>query len=179
MWLEPRPGLIDFADRGAAIARATSDAAIPALCWGMAITAYPFFGKVAEVIGRLSAIQGDCTTIEVHRRMAEAYGERETAYRATSRVIQTQASWTGIARADQGRRIVRREALMIHDETLVTWLIEAAIRYAGKALPVATLQSATVLYPFGLAGSLNFLIANSGLLDLRSDGSGAQIAALR
>ncbi len=179
LWLEPRPELGDFADRGAAIARATSDAALPALCWGMAITAYPFFGKVAEVIGRLSAIQGDCTTIEVQRRMAETYGERETAYRATNRVIQTQASWAGIVRTDEGRRIVRREPLMIRDETLVTWLIEGAIRYAGRALPVAALQAATALYPFRLEGSLPFMISISPTLELSADSGNAPLVAIR
>jgi hypothetical protein len=59
----------------------------------MAIAAYPFFGKVAELIGRLTAIQGDCATAEIHRRMAETYGEREGTHRAANRVIQTQASW--------------------------------------------------------------------------------------
>ena len=40
----------------------------------MAISAYPFFDKVAELTGRLTAIQGDCASVEIHRRMAETYG---------------------------------------------------------------------------------------------------------
>ena len=52
-------------------------------CWGMAVATYPFFGKVAELVGRLSAIQGDCASAEVHRRMSETYGEREGTRRMT------------------------------------------------------------------------------------------------
>jgi hypothetical protein len=61
----------------------------------MAITTYPFFGRVAEIVGRLTALQGDCASAEVHRRMAEAYGEREGTRRMTNMVLQTQESWGG------------------------------------------------------------------------------------
>jgi hypothetical protein len=44
-------------------------------------------------VGRLSAIQGDCASAEVHRRMSETYGEREGTRRMTNMVIQSQASW--------------------------------------------------------------------------------------
>ena len=93
LWLAPRADLTPFADRGAELLAEVDASAVPALCWGMAISAYPFFGKVAELTGRLTAIQGDCASKEIHRRMAETYGERETAYRAANRVMQTQADW--------------------------------------------------------------------------------------
>ncbi|MBZ9931376.1 hypothetical protein LB570_14875, partial [Mesorhizobium sp. BR1-1-5] len=54
LWLEPRPDLVDFADRGIRIYREAPDTPISALTWGMAIATYPFFGKVAEIVGRLT-----------------------------------------------------------------------------------------------------------------------------
>ena len=69
LWLEPRADLVDFANRGVLIYRDAPDTSISALTWGMAIATYPFFGKVAEIVGRLTAIQGDCASAEVHRRM--------------------------------------------------------------------------------------------------------------
>ena len=77
LWLEPRPDLAEFADRGVTIYREAPDTPIVALTWGMALATYPFFGKVAEIVGRLTALQGDCASTEVHRRMAEIFGERE------------------------------------------------------------------------------------------------------
>src|SRR5450759_4105919 len=68
LWLEPRSELAEFADRGVQIYKTNPDSSVPALSWGMAIATYPFFGKVAELVGRLSALQGDCTSAEVHRR---------------------------------------------------------------------------------------------------------------
>ena len=101
LWLEPRAELVDYADRGVAIYKTQPDIPVSALCWGMSTATYPFFGKVAELVGRLSAIQGDCASAEVHRRMSETYGEREGTRRMTNMVIQSQASWGAVERVEK------------------------------------------------------------------------------
>ena len=53
LWLEPRSDLINFADRGVQIYCDAPDTTVPALTWGMALATYPFFGRVAEIVGRL------------------------------------------------------------------------------------------------------------------------------
>jgi hypothetical protein len=179
LWLEPRAHLIPFADRGVEILAEVNEPAVTALCWGMAIAAYPFFGKVAEQIGRLTSLQGECTSAAIHRRIAETYGERETARRAANRVMQTQASWGALERIDKGRRVVRRPPMTVSHDGLTAWLIEAAIRYTGKAMSVATLQSSAVLYPFSLDQPLAFVVSRSPSLELRADGSRSQIVAIR
>lgn len=179
LWLEPRAELVEFADRGAKLFRTQPDLSIPALCWGMGISAYPFFGKVAELIGRLSALQGDCASTEVHRRMSEIYGEREGTRRMTNMVIQTQASWGVLLRTDKGKRLIRQRSVMISEDDLVAWLIEAAVRYTGKVVSVTTLQTMSVLYPFTLDGSLTYVVANSSNLELRSEGLSSQFVAIR
>ncbi len=179
LWLEPRADLIPFADRGVEILAEVDAPAAPALCWGMAIAGYPFFGKVAELIGRLTSIQGECTSAEIHRRMAETHGERETAHRAANRVMQTQASWGALERIGKGRRVVRRPPITVSHDGLIAWLIEALIRYAGKPLSVTSLQSSAVLYPFRLAQSLTFVISRSPALELRSEGSGSHLVAIK
>lgn len=179
LWLEPRADLIPLADHGIEILAEVDAPAVPALCWGMAIAGYPFFGKVAELIGRLTSIQGECTSAEIHRRMAETHGERETAYRAANRVMQTQAGWGALERMDKGRRVVRRPPMTVSHDGLTAWLIEAAIRYTGKAMSVATLQSSAVLYPFSLDQPLAFVVSRSPTLELRADGSRSQIVAIQ
>jgi len=179
LWLEPRTDLIAFADRGIGILKEAGETAVPALCWGMAIAAYPLFGKVAELIGRLTSIQGDCAAAEIHRRMAETYGEREGTRRSTNRVMQTQASWGAVERIDNGRRVVRQPPVTISHDGLTAWLIEAAIRYTGRAMPVTTLQSSAVLYPFLLDRPLTFVISRSAALELRADGSRSQIVTIQ
>jgi hypothetical protein len=179
MWLDPRTELVAFAERGIGIWHESPEVSVPALCWGMAITAYPFFGKVAELVGRLTTIQGDCTAAEVHRRLAETYGEGEVTRRAANRVIQTQASWGTCERVDKGRRVIRKPPTAITNEALIAWLIEAAIRYTGRAISVSGLASAAVLYPFRLDQSLTLVVSRSPTLELRSEGSGAPLAMLQ
>ncbi|MGH8502158.1 MAG: hypothetical protein ACREVE_06715 [Gammaproteobacteria bacterium] len=108
--------------------------------WGMAIATHPFFGKIAEIIGRLSALQGDCASTEVHRRMMEHYGEREGTRRMTNMVMQSQASWGAILRTDGGKRIIRQSPMAVRNDEFIAWLIEAVLRYSDRALPTAALQ---------------------------------------
>lgn len=178
LWLAPRPELADFAERGVAILKADPSVPIAALTWGMAIATYPFFGKVAELVGRLSALQGDCASAEVHRRMSEAYGEREGTYRMTNMVLQSQASWGAIERVEKGKRLVRMKPIVVSDEQAVAWLVEAALRYVGKAVSVPTLSSLAVLYPFVLDQPLGYLASKSPNLEVRSEGSGNQFVCL-
>ena len=177
LWLEPRAELVDYADRGVAIHQTQPDTPVSALCWGMSVATYPFFGKVAELVGRLSAIQGDCAAAEVHRRMSETYGEREGTRRMTNMVIQ--ASWGAVERVEKGKRVIRLPQTSIDNDALTAWLIEAAVRYAGKPVSVTSLQSLPVLFPFSLTRPLAYLVANSPSLTLRSEGPSNQFVALR
>ena len=179
LWLEPRTELADFADRGVEIHRTCSDVPIAALTWGMAIATYPFFGKVAELVGRLSALQGDCAAAEVHRRMSELYGEREGTYRMTNMVLQSQANWGTIERVEKGKRLIRKSPTSVVNDRAVAWLIEAVLRYTGKAIPVATIQSTAVIYPFVLEQALGYVASNSPMLEVRAEGPSNQFVALR
>lgn len=179
LWLEPRAELVDFADRGVAIHKTQPGIPVAALCWGMAVATYPFFGKVAELVGRLSAIQSDCAAAEVHRRMSETYGEREGTRRMTNMVIQSQASWGAVERVEKGKRVIRTSPISIDNDDLTAWLVEAAVRHAGKAVPVATLQSQAVLFPFALNRPVAYAISKRPDLVLHSEGPSSRFVALR
>lgn len=179
LWLDPRAELVEFAERGAEIFKANPTVPVSALNWGMSIATYPFFGKVAELVGRLSALQGDCASAEVHRRMSEIYGEREGTCRMTNMVLQSQASWGALERVDKGKRLIRRVPVTLTNEQVVVWLVEAVLRYTGKAVSVPSLQSMPLIYPFVLDQSLAYVISNCPHLELRSEGSSNQYVALR
>lgn len=173
-----RPELADFAERGVAIFKADPSISISALTWGMAIATYPFFGKVAELVGRLSALQGDCASAEVHRRMSETYGEREGTYRMTNMVLQSQASWGAIQRIENGKRLLRLKPIVVSDVQAVAWLVEAVLRYVGKAVVVPALSSQAVLYPFVLDQPLGYLVSKSSNLEVGLAGAGSQFVCL-
>ncbi len=130
-------------------------------------------------MGRLSTLQGDCASTEVHRRMSETYGEREGTLRMTNMVIQSQAGWGAIARAENGKRIIRLPPTAIESDALTAWLIEAAVRCAGKSVAVSSLQSLPVLFPFILTRPLSYVVSNIQNLDLRSVGPNNPFVALR
>lgn len=178
--LEPRPHLLDFIHRGVRMfAGASTLADVAPFGWGAAIAVYPYFGRVAELTGRLTSIQGDCSVAEVHRRVSELYGDREVTKRATQAVLQTQANWGAIERIAHGKRLVRLPRRPTGSEDVVLWLLEAAIRYHGKAMPLATIQSMSVIYPFLLEGSPAYITSSSSNLELRSEGANQQFLALR
>ncbi|WP_304526529.1 hypothetical protein [Halomonas sp. I5-271120] len=178
LWLQPRPELADFAQRGVDIYKSDPSVPIAALTWGMAIATYPFFGKVAELIGRLSSLQGDCASAEVHRRMSEIYGEREGTLRMTNMVLQSQANWGVIERVEKGKRLIRMAPIRISSEESVTWLVEAVLRYANKAFPVSVLSSQAVIFPFMLDQPLGYLVSKSPNLVVYSQGVNSQFVSL-
>lgn len=178
LWLEPHSDLADFADRGVKIYSEAPDTPIVALTWGMALAAFPFFGKVAEIVGRLTVLQGDCASTQVHRRMAEQFGEREGTRRMTNMVLQSQANWGCIEKVDKGKRIVRRSLIDLDASPAATWLAEACVRYYGRSLAVADIGSSPIIYPFSLGGSSSYQLSKCRSLEMRVDSAGNQVIGL-
>ncbi|MCP4358776.1 MAG: hypothetical protein GY796_12220, partial [Chloroflexi bacterium] len=65
----------------------------PWLHWGMSMLAYPFFHDVALTVGRLLKLQTEISSLQVQRRMREAWGQRTTLERAVSRLLKTLVAW--------------------------------------------------------------------------------------
>ncbi len=179
MSTKPFEHLTDFISRGIAIYKRRGQCVVLPLVWGASIASYPFFGKTSETAGRLLALQGDCSIKELQRRMSEQYGDRSGVERAVARVLQSQESWQALTRDETAKRLLKLEAVVIDDDELTAWLIEAAVRYIGKPVSVPSLQSLPVLFPFTLTQPLAYLVSNSPNLDLRSEGPSNQFVALR
>lgn len=176
---KPFEHLADFIARGIAVYKRLGQDMVLPLVWGASIASYPFFGKTSETAGRLLALQGDCSIKELQRRMAEQYGDRSGIERAVTRVMQTQTSWQALTRDETAKRVIKSQAVLIQDDELTAWLIEAAVRYAGKPVSVPSLQSLPVLFPFTLTRPLAYVVSNSANLMLRSEGPSNQFVALR
>lgn len=176
---KPFEHLAGFIERGVFIYKRLGPDVVLPLIWGASIASYPFFGKTSEMAGRLLALQGDCSIKELQRRMAEQYGDRSGIERAVNRVLQSQASWHSLERDETVGRINKLAAVLISDDELSAWLLEAALRYAGKPVSVLSLQSLPVLFPFNLAGALTYLVSNSPSLELRTQGMSERLVTLR
>jgi hypothetical protein len=178
LWLEPRKDLEPFAQSAVALFQTAQDTSPAALTWGMAIVTYPFFAKVAEIIGRLTSLQGDCTTAEVHRRMAEIYGEREGTRRMTNMVLQSQIDWAMLDRSENGKTLTRKKTVILDGPDLVRWMTKAVLDRSGRPIGLGALEAQPVIFPFGLGENLGFVLSSAPDLDLRADSSGSQYVSL-
>lgn len=179
LWLEPREEHSGLADRGVDIYRQVTDPQIAALTWGMALAVYPFFAKVAEIVGRLTSLQGDCTTAEVHKRMAEIYGEREGTHRMTNMVLQSQVDWSMLRKSDNRKTLTRKPPMAVQSPKSVQWLSEALLIHAGRPLSLDGLSGQPTMFPFCLGENLGYVLSSSDALDIRTDSAGSRIVGLK
>ena len=77
--------------------------------WCMCMAVYPFFGTVADAVGRLLRLQGTAGAAQVQRRLRERFGERETVARAARRILRAYIDWGGAAR-DLGKEPLPRRS---------------------------------------------------------------------
>jgi len=179
LWLEPREELSGLADRGVDIFRRVADPQVAALTWGMALAVYPFFAKVAEIVGRLTSLQGDCTTAEVHRRMAEIYGEREGTRRMTNMVLQSQVDWSLLSKSENGKTLTRNAPMAVQSPETVEWLSEALLMQVGRPLTLDVLSGQPTMFPFSLGDNLGYVLSLSQAFEVRADSAGARIICLK
>ena len=179
IWLNPIPDLTAFSSRGVDIFSTEPNTSVLALTWGMASSTYPFFGKVSELVGRLTALSGDCSSYEVHRRMTEIYGDREGTRRMTNMVLQSQENWGAIDRKENKRVIVRREPVCIRGSAMTSWLVEACLRYIGGSISLTGLENHHLMYPFNFDESISYALYNSEFIGLRCNFRNDQVAFLK
>ena len=84
-----------------------------------------------------------------------------------------------IQRVEKGKRIVKLPIRPLTKDKAIAWLVEAALRYQGKAVSLAALQSLPVIYPFAMKQPLGYLMSNSPMLEVRAEGPSNQLVALR
>lgn len=123
-----------------------------ALHWGMTMAVYPFFGVVAETVGRLMRLQGTCAAAQIQRRMREQLGERETVARAARRILRCFVDWGGLQETQKKGVYHAFPARSVQDKHLTVWLVEAALRASGTDKRALKMIAQTpALFPFSLA----------------------------
>jgi hypothetical protein len=119
--------------------------------WGMAMSAYPFFGVIAENVGRLLRLQGTVAASHVQRRIREKLGERETVTRSARRILRCFVDW-GVLQDTRKRGIYKATPqLPVKNKRLKSWLIEAALISNGfNSLLLRSLFEKPVFFPFNI-----------------------------
>jgi len=160
--------------------RATRDAGVEIFCrsdtaatrfmlhWGMSISAYPFVGSVAEIIGRLIKLQGLARISDIKRRIQEKYGDRDFVQRIVRYVISSFLDWEGLRETKTQGEYAPGTVLPVGQANDVAWLTEALLHARTEAfLPLTQLRQHPMLYPFQLSDVGGLSSANPRIHVLR------------
>ncbi len=148
--------------------------------WGMTMAVYPFFGVVAEAVGRLLRLQGSVTAAQVQRRVREHLGERETVARAARRILRCFVDWNVLQETTEKGVYQAAPIRVVQDKKLVAWLIEAALAASGShSGALKAIAQGPALFPFAL-GSLSVTeVQGNGRLELFRQGLDEDIVTFR
>ncbi len=149
IWATVPKHLIELRDEALSLLKRLSASEHLALHWGMTMTAYPFFGVVADTAGRMLNLQGSIATIMLKNRMREIYGQRETAIRSTRYALYSFTEWGVLSEASE-RGVYQLAALKsLKDDQLQEWLIKALLTGESKKLaPLKKVLHSPKLFPF-------------------------------
>ena len=151
VWVTVPKDLQTLRDEGLDHLRASGPSERMLVHWCMCMAVYPFFGTVADAVGRLLRLQGTASAAQVQRRLRARYGERETVARAARRILRTHIDW-GVLQETNEKGLYRgTEKHAINDPSLALWAIRAILVAAGNTPRAAsTLLRGPQLFPFDL-----------------------------
>jgi len=151
-----------------------------AVHWGMSMAVHPFFGDVANIIGRLLKLQGTASSVDVQRRIKEIYGERETVSRAVQRLFCTFVEWGMLTKTSKQNIYNTGIKIHISEPMLIAWLTEAFLHASDKhSGTISEILTTPTFFPFDLKGITEKELTLSGRLDIMHHGFDENIVMLR
>jgi hypothetical protein len=146
--------------------------------WGMTALAYPFFRDVAEVVGRMLALQSDFTTAQVQERMLKTWGDRATTREAAQKLLTTLVDWVVLQATKIKGHFALATKLSTDSTALQLWLLETLL----KASPSGEIEAQQLLrlpeaFPFQLKVGIAELRKHDRF-DLQRQGLDMEMVAL-
>lgn len=122
-----------------------------AIHWSMVSAAYPFWFRVAHIVGRLLAIQPEFSKSQAVFRLTEIYGDRETVTRYARSVIRSFVAWGLLSESKPLGNYKQSQSITIVDFETYAILIESILLAtpSGKG-SFDALQNHPSLFPFKL-----------------------------
>ena len=170
IWSSVPPELENLRDRGLELFQKLPIESHLAIHWGMAIAVYPFFGAVAEAVGRLTKLQS---------RLRDRYGDRETVSRATRRILRCFIDWQVLQDTDKLGIYQSITPIIIPDQQITAWLLEAVlISTQNNSGQLNTITRSPLLFPFILTAPTAFDLKRSTHLEISHQGLREEVIAL-
>jgi hypothetical protein len=179
-WARVPAELVPFRDHGLRLLQHLPPEHHVAIHWASAMAAYPFFGEVAQTIGRLLRLQDNISAPQMQRRLKERFGERETVARAARRIQRTFVDWGVLRESGAKGTYLPSPPIRLADPELLAWMAEAAIRASeGRMKPVEEIRQSLAFFPFDVSGIDITTLPSNDALDVFRQGVDEHWARLR
>lgn len=179
IWSSVPPELENLRDRGLEVLQKLPVESHLAIHWGMAIAVYPFFGAVAEAVGRLTKLQNNIIATQVQSRLRDRYGDRETVTRATRRILRCFIDWQVLQDTEKLGIYQSLTPIIIPDQQITAWLLEAVlISTQNSSGQLNTITRSPLLFPFILTAPTAFDLQRSPHLEISHQGLREEVIAL-
>lgn len=150
------------------------------LHWGLSIAIYPFFGIMADTVGRLLKLQGSFTPVQVLRRIKEQFGERETVTRAARRVLRCFVDWGVLKDSTKKGIYLPVASYVITDKRIIAWLIEAILIYGNSHSGLlSVITQSPILFPFTLDQFSQQDLTNNKRLEIFHQGANEVVVVIK
>lgn len=180
VWVRVPDAVKPFRDQGLKLLQRLPPDMHVAIHWAATIVAYPFFGEVAQTIGRLLRLQDEVSATQMQRRLKERYGEKETVARAARRVQATFVDWAVMSAAAAKGTYVPAPRQRVADTELLAWMAEAALRASDSSMkPVEDIRQSLAFFPFDICGIDVTTLPLNDRLDVFRQGVGEVWVRLR
>lgn len=179
IWSSVPPELENLRDRGLQLLQNSPITSHLAMHWGMAITVYPFFGAVAETVGRLEKLQTQVIAAQIQSKIRDRYGDRDTVTRATRRILRCFIDWQVLQDTDKLGIYQSITPIIIPDQQITAWLLEAVlISTQNSSGQLHTITRSPLLFPFILTAPTAFDLQRSPHLEISHQGLREEVIAL-
>jgi hypothetical protein len=180
IWVVPPDHLQGLRDEGLSLLRRLSSSEHLAIHWGMTMAVYPFWGTVAETVGRLLRLQKDVGAAQVQRRIREQLGERETVARAARRILRSFIDWGVLIQADKKGIYRAAPPASFWDPELNRWIVEAFLAaHVPEWQSLGNLDKHAALFPVAIGRVTAAMLDKSSRVEVVRHGLDQEMARWR
>ncbi|WP_338472808.1 hypothetical protein R4Z10_08815 [Niallia sp. XMNu-256] len=148
IWYLVDPDMVPVRDKMLEIFSSLSKEERLLVHWGMTLAAYPFVKDLAYVFGKLFRLQDVVASVEVGKRMKEAYGDRRRVEVATSAVLMSMKSWE-VLLPEKKRSYRLHSTIAIQHPDLQAFIIQVLLQVLeNTSLQLDMIQNHPLFFPF-------------------------------
>jgi hypothetical protein len=142
--------------------------------FGALLAAYPFFGDVCAIVGRVLALEEQVATPELRARVRASWGDRRSVHNAVQRAVKTLRAFELLS-GEPGSSVSHRRDPLEVSPRAGRWIVHTLLLSRGaEAIDERDLRSAPELFGLHLPERLDNAYA---LLERHREGGGRTVLA--